>query len=50
MNAPLDLKMDKASFLRWASHQEGKYELVGGRPVMQKFVTVLARHGTASAN
>jgi Uma2 family endonuclease len=36
MNAPLDLKMDKATFLRWASHQEGKYELVQGRPVMQE--------------
>ena len=36
MNAPLDLKMDKATFLRWARHQEGKYELVAGRPVLQE--------------
>lgn len=39
MNSPLDLKMDKATFLRWASHQEGKYELVEGRPVMQQTPT-----------
>jgi Uma2 family endonuclease len=39
MNSPLDLKMDKATFLRWASHQEGKYELVEGRPIMQQTPT-----------
>ena len=43
MNAPLDLKMDKATFLRWARHQEGRYELVEGRPVMQHSPT--RRHG-----
>ena len=36
MNAPLDLKMDKATFLRWVQHQEGRWELVGGRPVLQQ--------------
>jgi Uma2 family endonuclease len=36
MNAPLDLKMDKATFLRWVQHQEGRWELIGGRPVMQQ--------------
>ena len=36
MNAPLDLKMDKVSFLGWVQHQEGKWELIGGRPVMQQ--------------
>lgn len=35
MNAPLDLRMDKATFLRWVQTQEGRYELVGGQVVMQ---------------
>ena len=35
MNAPLDLRMDKATFLRWVQTQQGRYELVGGRVVMQ---------------
>jgi Uma2 family endonuclease len=36
MNAPLDLKMDKETFLQWVQHQEGKWELIGRRPVMQQ--------------
>jgi Uma2 family endonuclease len=48
MNAPLDLKMDKATFLRWASHQQGKYELVQGRPVMQHTPTRF--HGNIAKN
>ena len=36
MNAPLDLRMDKATFLRWVQHQQGRWELIGGRPVMQQ--------------
>jgi Uma2 family endonuclease len=35
MNAHHDLRMDKAAFLRWVQTQEGRYELVGGRVVMQ---------------
>ena len=35
MNAPLDLRMDKATFLRWILTRPGRYELVGGRVVMQ---------------
>lgn len=35
MNAPLDLRMDKATFLRWVQTQEGRYELIGGQVVMQ---------------
>jgi Uma2 family endonuclease len=35
MNALHDLRMDKATFLRWVQTQEGRYELVGGRVVMQ---------------
>ena len=35
MNAPLDLRMDKKTFLQWVQTQEGRYELVGGRVVMQ---------------
>jgi Uma2 family endonuclease len=35
MNAPLDLRMDKATFLRWMQTQQGRYELVEGRVVMQ---------------
>ena len=35
MNAPLDLKLDKAAFLHWVEGREGRWELVGGRPVMQ---------------
>lgn len=48
MNAPLDVKMDKATFLRWASHQEGKYELVAGRPILQESAT--RRHGQLAKN
>lgn len=48
MNAPLDVKMDKATFLRWASHQEGKYELVGGRPVLQQSPS--RNHGDIAKN
>ena len=35
MNAPHDLRMDKVTFLRWLQTQEGRYELIGGRVVMQ---------------
>ena len=35
MNAPLDLRMDKATFLRWIQTQERTYELIEGRVVMQ---------------
>ena len=35
MNAPLDLRMDKATFLRWVQGREGRYELIAGRAVMQ---------------
>ena len=48
MNAPLDIKMDKATFLRWGQHQEGRWELVGGRPVMQQNPT--RRHGDIASN
>ena len=48
MNAPLDLKMDKATFLRWASHQEGRYELVEGNPVLQE--TATRDHGSIAKN
>jgi Uma2 family endonuclease len=34
MNSPLDLKMDKHAFLRWAEAREGRFELKGGRVVM----------------
>lgn len=40
MNAPLDLKMDKATFLRWVEAQERRYELVGGEIVMQQANTL----------
>lgn len=36
MNAPIDLRMDKKTFLRWVQSQEGRYELIGGRVVMQQ--------------
>ena len=48
MNAPLDLKMDKATFLRWVQKQQGRWELVGGRPVLQDSAT--RDHGTISKN
>ena len=35
MNAPLDIRMDKAAFLRWAEGREGRWELIGGKPRMQ---------------
>jgi Uma2 family endonuclease len=35
MNAPLDLHLDKAAFLQWVEGREGRWELVGGVPVMQ---------------
>ncbi len=35
MNAPLDLTMDKETFLRWVERQDGRYELEGGRVVQQ---------------
>ncbi len=34
MNAATDIRMDKATFYRWVERQEGRFELVGGRPVM----------------
>lgn len=55
MNAPFDLTLDKAGFLRWAEGREGRYELQGGRVVMmtggsknharivQRFALALAR-------
>ena len=33
MNAPLDLRMDKATFPRWVQWQQGRYELVRGQVV-----------------
>lgn len=36
MNAPLDIRMDKTTFLRWVQHQEGRWELVRGKPIMQQ--------------
>jgi Uma2 family endonuclease len=48
MNAPLDLRMDKTTFLRWAQSQEGRYELIGGRVVMQQ--TPTRRHWRISKN
>lgn len=48
MNAPLDIIMDKATFLRWAQHREGRWELVGGRPVMQQNPTRV--HGNIARN
>ena len=35
MNAPLDIKLTKAEFFRWAQGREGHYELSGGRIVQQ---------------
>lgn len=35
MNAPLDLKLDPATFLQWVQGREGRYELEGGRVVQQ---------------
>ena len=35
MNAPLDLRMDKATFLHWMQTQRRRYELIEGRVVMQ---------------
>ena len=34
MNERVDLKLDKATFLDWVQHQDGRYELVRGRVVM----------------
>lgn len=48
MNAPLDIRMDKVTFLRWGQHQEGRWELVGGRPVMQQNPTRV--HGDIASN
>ncbi|MDX2258289.1 MAG: Uma2 family endonuclease [Hyphomicrobiaceae bacterium] len=39
MNAPIDLKMTKAEFLRWVEGQEGRYELKDGRVVLQAGVS-----------
>jgi len=39
MNAPFDLRMDKASFCRWVERQEGKYEWKRGRVVQMTSVT-----------
>lgn len=36
MNAPLDLAMDKATFLAWVQTQERRYDWVRGRAVMQQ--------------
>ena len=35
MNAPLDLKLDPATFLQWVQGREGRYELERGRVVQQ---------------
>jgi Uma2 family endonuclease len=48
MNAPLDLRMDKKTFLRWAQSQEGRYELIGGRVVVQQSPS--RRHGYIARN
>ena len=48
MNAPLDLRMDKKTFLRWVQSQEGRYDLIGGRVVMQQ--TPTRRHWRISKN
>lgn len=48
MNAPLDLRMDKKTFLRWVQSQEGRYELIGGRVVMQHSPS--RRHGYIARN
>lgn len=48
MNAPLDLTMDKATFLRWAERQEGRYELEGGR-VVQQMTGGTLRHSDLSS-
>ncbi len=48
MNAPLDLRMDKTTFLRWVQSQEGRYELIGGRVVVQQ--TPTRRHWRVSKN
>lgn len=39
MNALFDLRMSKKEFLAWARTQVGRYELVGGRVVMQQPAT-----------
>ena len=36
VNAPLDLRMDQATFLDWIQSQPRRCELVGGRVVMQQ--------------
>jgi Uma2 family endonuclease len=35
MNAPLDLRMDNATFLQWVQEREGRFELERGRVVQQ---------------
>jgi Uma2 family endonuclease len=35
MNAPLDLRMDNATFLQWVQGREGRFELERGRVVQQ---------------
>lgn len=36
MNERVEITLDKATFLDWVQHQEGRYELVRGRVVMQQ--------------
>ena len=48
MNAPLDLRMDKKTFLRWVQSQEGRYDLIGGRVFMQHSPS--RRHGYIARN
>lgn len=33
MNAPVDLRMTSTAVLDWIQHQDGRYELVDGRPI-----------------
>ncbi len=48
MNAPLDLKLDKATFNRWVTDQEGKFEWKDGRVVQMNNVT--RDHGDIVSN
>jgi hypothetical protein len=43
MNAPLDLKLDKQAFLKWAEGREGRYELKDHRIFMMTGAS--RRHG-----
>jgi Uma2 family endonuclease len=47
MNAPVQLRMDKHTFLRWAEGREGHYELSGGKVIMMTGGTRLHAYVTS---